>query len=289
VRTSFAVIYCLVAAAGCAAFKKQAESEPSSLPALKPAGDTVGLEIAFLKLAPTAQSQANLVWNDVDETRLPNELRRRLHANGMRCGCFGAQMPETLRQLVDQATESQVGSTEDGVQVGAGHVHTRRQLQSRTAQRNEILASQILPEIAVLSNVGGQIVGNTYHDAQCIWNLKTFPQGDGRVRLQLTPEVHYGKPQNQWIGQSTGIFRQVTARRRKVFEDLRSEIDVNPGHTCLLSATDPVKGLGHHFFTYGAEAETPGPKLLLIRLARTQYEDLFGGEQILAPIVSVPE
>jgi hypothetical protein len=278
-----------MAAAGCAAFKKQPDGEPSSLPALKPAGDTVGLEIAFLKLPPTAASQATLVWNDVDETRLPNELRRRLDANGIRCGCFGAQMPEPLRQLIDQATESQTGSAEDGVQVGAGPVHTRRQLQSRTAQRNEILASQILPQIAVLNNVGGQIVGNTYHDAQCVWNLKTFPQGDGRVRLQLTPEVHHGQPQNQWIGQSTGIFRQVTARKRKVFDDLRIEIDLNPGHTCLLSATDPVKGLGHHFFTYGTGAETPGPKLLLIRLARTQFEDLFAGEQIFAPIASVPE
>lgn len=288
-RTSFAVIYCLVAAAGCAAFKKQPEGEPSSLPALKPAGDTVGLEIAFLKLPPTAVSQTALAWNDVDETRLPIELRRRLDANGIRCGCFGAQMPEPLRRLVDQATESQTGSSEDGVQVGAGHVHTRRQLQSRTGQRNEILASQILPEIAVLSNAGGQVAGNTYHNAQCIWNLKTFPQGDGRVRLQLTPEVHFGQPQNQWIGQSTGIFRQVTARKRKVFDDLRIEVDINAGHTCLLSATDPVKGLGQHFFTYGTDAETPGPKLLMIRLARTQYEDLFGGEQVLAPIVSAPE
>jgi hypothetical protein len=289
VRTSFAVFCCLLTAAGCAAWKKQPEGEPSSLPALKPAGDTVGLEIAFLKLPPTADLQAALVWNDVDETRLPNELRRRLDANGIRCGCFGAQMPEPLRQLVDQATEPQTSSAGDGVQVGAGHVHTRRQLQSRSAQRNEILASQILPQIAVLSNEGGQIVGNTYQNAQCVWNLKTFPQGDGRVRLQLTPEVHYGQPQNQWIGQSTGIFRQVTARRRKVFDDLRIEMDITPGHTCLLSATDPAKGLGQHFFTYGAGAETPGPKLLLIRLARTQYEDLFKGEQILAPIVAAPE
>ena len=89
--------------------------------------------------------------------------------------------------------------------------------------------------------------------------------------------------------QCTGIFRQVAARRRKVFDDLRIELDLSPGHTCLLSATDPVKGLGRHFFTYGTEAESPGPKLLLIRLARTQYEDLFGGEQILAPIVSATE
>jgi hypothetical protein len=278
-----------LAAAGCAALKEQPPGEPSSLPALKPADDTVGLEIAFLKLPPTAQSQIALVWDDVDESRLPTDLRRRLDANGIRCGCFGTQTPEPLRQLVARATESQTGSAADGVKVGGGHVHTCRQLQSRNAQRNEILASEVRPQIAVLSNVGGQIVGSSYHDAQCVWDLKTFPQGDGRVRLQLTPEVHYGQPRNQWIGQSTGIFRQVTTRRRKVFDDLRIEMDLSPGHTCLLSATDSVKGLGQHFFTYGTGAESPGPKLLMIRLARTQYDDLFGGEQILAPNVTATE
>jgi hypothetical protein len=249
----------------------------------------VGLEIAFLKLPPVAESQIAVAWEDVDESRLPTELRRRLGANGIRCGCFGTHMPEPLRRLIDQAVETQAGSAAEGVTVGAGPVHTRRQLQSRSAQRNEILASQVLPSVAVLSSADGQVVGHTYHNAQCVWSLTTLPQGDGRVRLQLTPEVHYGQPRNQWIGQNTGIFRQVTARRSQVFDDLRIELDLSPGHTCLLSATHPVKGLGQHFFTYGTGTQTPGPKLLMVRLARTRHDGLFGGEPNLAPIVPAME
>jgi hypothetical protein len=294
VRSLAVLIGGVLISAGCAALTKQSTGEPSSLPPLKSTANTVGLEIALLKLTPETESQIAPIWSEIDESQLPIDLRRELADNGMRCGLFGSRIPAKLKLLIDQLVEpqlidSEADSTGDGIRVGAGPVPICRHLQSRTGQRHELLASEVLPEIAVLRSEHEQVVGKTYQDAQCIWALKTFPQGDGRVRVQLTPEVHFGQPQNQWIGQSTGIFRQVTARRRKAFEDLRIEAVVSPGQTIMLSGTGTVKGLGQHFFTYGTDTETPGKKLLLIRLARSQYDDLFSSERILTPILSATE
>jgi hypothetical protein len=259
------------------------------LPPLQAAGDTVGLEIVFLKLPADAPSEIAPMWDEIDETPLPVDLRRRLAANGVRCGLFGTQMPTPLKQLIDDLTVPAADDLQEGLPVSAGPVQTCRRLQSRTGQRSELLASDVLPEMAVLLARNGQVGGQTYREAQCMWALTTTAQAAGRVRLQLTPEVHYGQPQNQYVGQSSGIFRQITARPRETFDDLRIETLLSPGQTLVLAATDPVRGLGQHFFAYGAGTQAAGQKLLLVRLARTQYDDLFSADPILAPIASATE
>jgi hypothetical protein len=232
------------------------------------------------------------MWTEIDETHLPTELRRQLSANGVRCGLFGSHMPPPLQQLIDDTVQPAPESGAEGVRISAGPIHTCRQLQSSTGQRSELLASEVVPQIAVLNLDEGQVVGKTYRGAQCLWALKTFPQGDGRVLVRLTPEVHFGQPENQFVGQSTGIFRQVSARRRKAFDNLQVEAMLAPGQTLLLTGTIPAKGLGRHFFTFDPSAnseDSPGRKLLMIRLARTHYDDLFSAERIAAPILRAGE
>jgi hypothetical protein len=290
VRAPTIFVGAILTLAGCSHFREPEPSEPSSLPPVRSLSDTVGLEIVFLKLPVDGDSQIAPMWNEIDETHLPTDLRRSLSANGIRTGRFGSHMPAPLKQMVDELVFPGAEGADPAVKVGAGPIHTCRQLQSRTGQRSELLASEILPEIAVLrSNPEGQIVGNTYHNAQCVWALKTFPQGDGRVRLQLTPEVQYGEPRNRWVGQGTGIFRQVSGRSQKSFDDMQIDTHLTPGQTLVLSGTDQLTGLAQHFFSAGEPARTQGKKLLLIRLARTQYDDLFSAEQILAPIVPATE
>jgi hypothetical protein len=290
VRAPTILLGAVLTLAGCSLFREPEPNEPSSLPPVRSMCDAVGLEIVFLKIPVDSSPQIAPMWNEIDETHLPLDLRRRLAANGIRTGLFGPQMPAPLRRTVDGLIFESEEGADPAVKVGSGPVHTCRQLQSRTGQRSELLASEIQPEIAVLlSDPAGQISGSTYQNAQCIWGLKTSPQGDGRVRVQLTPEIHHGQPRNRWVGQSTGIFRQVTGRSQKSFDDMQIDTYLAPGQTLILSATDELRGLGKHFFDARGADEQQGTKLLLIRLARTQYDDLFSAEQILAPIVPATE
>jgi len=273
-RTTALSLLILVSGSGCAVWDEP-PGEPSGLPPVRTPRDSVGLEIGFVRVPPVREFATGQMWQEVDETFLGTPLRRRLQANGIRCGLFGSQMPGPLCQTLDQMERKSASADGSGVQIDGEPTLTHRHLQSRAGRRGEIVASKTCPEIAVLACDDGRIHGQTYVDVQCIWALKTYPQGDGRVRLELTPEVHHGQPVNRWVGQSEGVFRQVTRRDREVFEHLRIEATLSPGQTLLLAGTDDVKGLGRHFFTEPAEGDDPGKKLLLIRLERTQYDDRF--------------
>ena len=119
----------------------------------------------------------------------------------------------------------------------------------------------------------GRISGQTYNQAQGIFAVKSFPQPDGRVRLELVPELHHDQPRQRWVG-SQGVLRLETSRPRKVFDDMTMTADLAPGAMLILSSLANRPGsLGHYFFTENdAQLEQ---KLLIVRLAQTQHDALF--------------
>jgi len=261
----------LAGLAGCAPWR-DSPAAPPDLPVPPAAPDSVWLEIAFVRLGVDGTRSLDELWQDLDEQHLPAHVRRTLRDNGYRCGRAGVQLPAALRPLLDQPADDAItglqGDLEAPVQL--------RRLQSRTGRRSEIVTSGQRDEMVILLQEGGRLAGRSLRDAQCLFAAKTFPLGDGRVRLVLTPEVHHGQPQQRWVGRD-GAFLLEAGRAREVFEKLRIETVVAPGQTLVLSCTSPAKGLGKHFFldpTQGRAHE----KLLLIRLAQSQRDDLFDAD-----------
>ncbi len=276
----------LAAAAGCASWTKVA-TETSQLPAPRMSPDSVVLEIAFLRMPPGSAEINDAVWAEIDEQHLPAELRRQLSANGFRCGLIGSQVPTELRRLLDSEQGSAADSSENQLPVDGSAAAQHRRLQSRAGRRGEIVTCKTRERMVVLTHEDGGVRGETLSDAVGLFAVKTYPQGDGRVRLELTPEVHHGQPRNRWVAED-GSLRLEAGRERKVFERLRIEPTLSPGHTLLLTCTPDIKGLGQQFFT-----DDSGGRLdqvvVLMRLAQTQFDDLFAPEQILSPIATVAE
>ncbi|HTN75552.1 MAG TPA: hypothetical protein VL096_09905, partial [Pirellulaceae bacterium] len=131
----------------------------------------------------------------------------------------------------------------------------------------------------------GQVTGQDFVEAQCLFAVKTFPQGDSRVRMELVPEVEHGQSKQRWIGQD-GAFHVESSKSHKVLDGLRMELLLSPGEVLVLSCTADQKGLGKQFF---AESKPGEQKLLMIRLAQTQYDDLFAPESVQKPIVTPTE
>jgi len=276
-------------ASGCAIWK-EAATEPAPLPTPKMSSDSVRLEIGFLQLAPQDEAVAAQLWSELDEQHLPLALRNRLSANGIRCGLCGTQLPQPLTDLIEQAccpiSVNDEGESEQRVDQQSRL--SQRHLHCRAGRRAEIASSQTIPNMALLTRGADGVRGKTLTDAQCLLAVKTHPQGDGQVKVELTPEVHHGQPKQSWEGQN-GVFRQVTSRDREVLADLQLAGTLSPGQTLVLSSTEPSLGLGQHFFTESDESGQPARKLLLIRLTHTQHDDLFAPERILAPIATSAE
>ncbi len=155
-----------------------------------------------------------------------------------------------------------------------------RRLQARAGQRYEIVSPHIQHEMAILIHDEGQVVGMRYDQAQCLLAVTSAAHSDGRVRLEVTPEVHHGPARQQFTGRG-GVFQMQAKRDAEVFDKLRVEAILSPGQTLVLTQTSPGKGLGGEFFTESINSQNH-QKILLIRLAQTQYNDLFSSEPVMA-------
>ena len=247
--------------------------------------DSVVLEITFVRLPADAGEFETAFWSEVDEQSLPAELRRRFAANGLRCGLLGSQLPAPLRRLVDAAgdgktnAETPAALDESGVQ--------QRTLHNRAGKRGEIVASGTQDKMVVLTQDEGRARGKTYSQAQGMFAVKTFPQGDGRVKLELTPELHYGQARTKYVPGQEGAFQLETSREQEVFERLRLEQTLAPGQTLVLASQGDI-GLGGQFFTEKVSGGVQR-KLVLVRLSQTQLDDLFAPEQIRKPLATAGE
>ncbi len=261
-----------ILASGCSAWKEPTP-EAFELPTARMASDSVAIEMTFVRV-PVGHLDFNAqLWREVDEQLLSVETRLHLNNNGFRCGLVGAQLPPSLRQLLDkQSEESQI----DRPITSEIDVLAQNQLvQRRAGQRWEIVTSAPREELIVLYKKPHEqkVGGKPYPDAQCILAAKPFPRGDGSVRLELTPEIHHGAPRKQWVG-GQGTWQLLSGREREVFQELMIDVPLTPGQTLILSCTPDMKGLGHNFFVEEGRGDAQ-QKLLLIRLAQVQRDELF--------------
>ena len=238
--------------------------------------DSVVLEMFFVRFPFGDPAVNEKLWEEIDEQQFSPELRERLARNGFRAGLVSGQIPIELSKLLELSDkpvptgEMQGGKVEN---LEAEPRVVRRHLQLRAGQRSEIIASGVYAQLPVLMCESGQLCGQTYSQAQGMFAVKSFPQPDGRIRLELVPELHHDQPRQRWVG-SQGVLRLDTSRPKRVFDDLSLSPELAPGAMLVLSSLSNRPGsLGHHFFT-----ENNGrleQKLLVIRLSQTQHDGLF--------------
>jgi hypothetical protein len=265
----------MLATAGCNTPLHKGGKSPLQPAQMSP--DSVVLEMFFVR-CPFGDATVNgKLWDEIDEQQFSPALRERLAKDGFRVGMVSGQVPAELSKLLqlsdkptpaDEVGASQIDSVEKEPRVLLRH------LQLRANQRGDILASGVHADLPLLTCDAGQISGQTYHQAQGIFAVKSLPQPDGRIRLELVPELHHGQPQQQWVGKQ-GMWRLETGRPKRVFDDMTLSADLGPGAMLVLSSLSNRPGsLGHYFFTEndGGRLEQ---KLLIIRLTQTQHDGLF--------------
>lgn len=263
-----------VAMAGCTPIQPQT-AKTLAPPSMSP-GSCV-LDIFFVRFPMGDEEADGPLWDEIDEQRLPCELRRCLARNGFRAGVVGGRMPFGLARLLE--LDGKPAPSGECQQVRLEELETtpkvvRRHLQIRDGQRREILTSDVCAERDVLLSSADGVCGGSYTDAQGVLAVTACAEPDGRVRLDLVPELHYGKHVPRYVGRQYA-FRMETSRSREVFDDLALSVTLTAEEMLVVSGLpDRLSSLGHHFFTQ----ETSGRKerkLLVIRLSQTQHDGLF--------------
>ncbi len=257
------------------------------MPPARMSPDSVILELAFVRIPANDQAAHDAIWNEVDEQHFAPELRRELAANGLRAGVLGQQLPAELRAALDAASTQAEERAEDTGTNDTGANRGQRRLACRAGRRAKIVVSKTHASLAFLTQEDGVVRGNVLENAQCLLALKPYPQGDGRVRLDITPEVEHGELQTQWAEQEGSLMQRI-GRDRVVLDRLRVVATLAAGQVLVLSTTPEAKGVGERFFSETA-AGRPERTLLLVRVAQTQWDDVFAPGQISAPLATPAE
>lgn len=278
-------VLAMIAVAGCAAIPPAGKSP---LAPARMSADSVALDIFFVRFPYGNEDINDRLWDQVDEQHFPAGLRRQLAQNGFRIGLVGEAVPVKLCQLLElNGAPSAVKGHETVVTNLAEDPRVvRRHLQLRANQRSEIIASSVYEELPVLTCESGEVSGRSYPKAQGLLVIKSYPQPDGRVRLEVTPELHYGEFRQRYVG-SHGVVRLETARSRRTFDNLGVSATLAPGNMILMSSLPNRQGsLGYYFFAHQAP-ERLEQKLLIIRLSQTQHDGLFSPEELIPPDLQV--
>jgi hypothetical protein len=283
-RASRGLTLCLLLAIGCAPLVERRKS-PLAPPSMSP--DSVVLEIYSARFPFNDPKLNEKLWEQVDEQPFEASLRRNMVEYGLRAGILQGQIPKELEELLSGATEGAktVAKTpadaptleETVVDFEEESPVRRRVLQLRAAKRGEILVSGVYESLPLLENEAGQLRGKPYANGQGLLSVKSFPLPDGRVRVDLLPELHYGEPKINYVGDH-GIIRLETGRAKKVFDQLALSATLSAGEMLLVTSLPHRPGsVGHYFFTEPKSGALE-QKLLIIRLSQTQHDDLFGSQ-----------
>jgi hypothetical protein len=163
---------------------------------------------------------------------------------------------------------------------------------ARAGRTAELVVSEIGERWPVLfRDERGKVSGANLLRPQAVFQITSLPQGDGQVRLRLLPEVQHGEARLQ-PSTAGGVLTILPGRPSRKFDELQIEALLAPGDVLVVGKLPDRPGtLGHHFFAGGVDRGRE--KLILVRLAQTQYDDLFqspgqpeatGKKTALAPI-----
>jgi hypothetical protein len=264
---------------GCAWRAPPANHNAPSLlqPTLMSPGSAV-LDVLSIRLPPGDPDLNDRIWGEVDEQQLPVEVRRQLEKNGFRAGILAGQIPPALSSLLELKGKPSSGGEVQRVNIADLVTPSRvtsQHMQTHAGQRYEIAASSVLDKMPVLVSEAGDIRGLTYEQAQGIFAMHVNPQPDGRVELELVPEIHHGENRQHWVGDQS-MFRLETGRPKRAFDELKLTALLSPGGMLILGSQPHRQGsLGHYFFLESnGRDDRLDQKLILVRLCQTQHDDL---------------
>ncbi len=267
------LLWCaLLAAIGC----RMVAPAPKGTSLLKPLAappDRVTLEIFS---APTTAGDPRIaqLWAEVDEQWLAPEQRSRLAQNGLQVGIVGPRVPRALAELLRVTDERIEADDRTLVPLDPDSEVKMTMMQPLLGKRHEQIVSHVYDELVLLQIFQGELQGRTYRKAEGRLAMYVFNQTDGRVRVELVPELHHGELQNRFSG-SEAMLVMKQERPKRVFEELKFAPMLAPGQmfvmTCL---ADRPGSIGHSFFTY-QDGDKLVQKLYVIRVAQAGPDRAF--------------
>lgn len=227
------ILAILVAAEGCsimtaaAVGRSSGDAPLAEAAAHRPSPRTIPLEVMFVRCGDDDVQLRDDLWRHVDEQVLDDERRRALNANGLRAGVVTGQLPAEFAERLAASAD------EPADVAGVDPSRARRLLHLLPGRGSQLVTANRLPSLVILERRDAEVHGATYHDATPQFALDARPAADGRVRLDLVPEVRHGPVEKSWAGED-GMFRLETGQRRHRMDYLGIDVTLPAGGLLLI-------------------------------------------------------
>ncbi|NLE36813.1 MAG: hypothetical protein GX621_02180 [Pirellulaceae bacterium] len=278
-RRAATVLVCLlltVGLSGCSPIDLVHRPGQSLLRQPRMASDSVVLDIFVVRFPFGDPAINGPAWREIDEQHPPIEYRRRFLANGFRAGVLAGQVPTELSQLLN-ASGNQLLPGEmsqlTAEELVKGPTVLRGHFQLRSGVAKELVVVEDADDLPIaIHDAKGDRSEQTYCRPEFLFAVRAEPISDGRVRLELVPEIHHGNYSQRWTTDEQGVLRLNPGRDTSSFDDMKIEAVLSAGQMLVLSTMPSCPGsLGHHFFS----EPSGNQKLILVRLSQTQHDGEF--------------
>ena len=256
---------------GCASWKKDSQT-PTKLPEIRSAPESVPVEILVLNVEKSEQALLYKMWDEIDPTRIDLETRRRQDENGMRSGIIQTRHSASLNRLIE-IDRNRRQKEQVAAESLAAEKTIQKAMRVQTGRPFQVIVSKTYPVLSWVMNDNGYLIGKESPSAQCSIECVVRLSQDGSIKLEATPEIHFGNPKQRIdVGNNSLVYK--TSRDKHSFENLRATAKMSPGETMVLSKNLQPSGLGIDFFNE-SDVNHSVSKVVLVRLGEMRMDNLF--------------
>lgn len=246
---------------------------------------SVLIEIAVAQLESDQSSQLEQLLASIDQQKLSLEVRQQLDRNGLTCGIMSSRPPGAFNELLQPFVpdpESLDIAARPLALAGLLDPVSRLLLHQRVSNQNgdvyPVGISDVYDHVEWTVNYADHQVPAQADLARAFFDITTYPNADGSVKLKLNPVIRHGE-KVQRIGVADGSFVMDRGQRQIDLDEVGFSVELRPGQTLVIAANEPFLDRGRDRSQVGqaflGSEKSDETRLLLIRLVQTQMDDLF--------------
>ena len=233
---------------------------------------SIELESRFIQIRfdPAEPDQLQSIWQWVDETVLPSDVRKVLQSNGLRIG-KATQDERLVRRLEAlQAGESAdvVDQFLSSASVSSHQSEGTKAIPMRIGKRYELpVRLPIQGDQVVMVDDEPQPVGRTLRDPQFLLAItpQTGPSA-AEIRLRIRPEIQHGEMRQDWV-QGDAALRIDVRRQSWSLDSMEHELVGGEGDLFVIGETPERKGIGKAMLGGKNVDQMEQQTVLLVRIA----------------------
>jgi hypothetical protein len=211
-------------------------------------------------------------WQRMDEAVIAPQTRRWLAANGLRAGRISGW---DVSQIASMAEEDDSTRLLREASVLSDFENRRKRLTCRDSQPVTLAVRRALEgDHPTLVRTPAGLIGRSLVNPQFTLQMKTFLLDDGRLSVNLLPEIQHGQMKQSFVANDSLAFRMDFRRELWTLNELAMDVPLATGQAIVIVPTEDAFGLGQQMLI-GRRADGSEERVaVIIQLGRLPQQTI---------------